>query len=170
MTIEFFITHWNTLAHDIRKMVKAFFQGNISMKHFNSTFITIIPKINAPMEITHYKSISCINILYKAIAKILSRNQLLPQFVTHLLPQLISRNQSTFVKGHIISDNPALAKEQLCRFDQKSTLRRACVVMDLQKAFDTVHWTANKDTMQGMRFAHPFIALIKDGISIRFQY
>lgn len=64
-------------------------------------------------------------------------------------------------------DNSALAEELLHGFDQRATPRRACV-RDLQKAFDSVHWQAVVDTLQGMGFAHSFIDLILDCMSFSF--
>lgn len=129
------------------------------MKHLNSTLITLILKTKAPIDITHYELISCINVLYKIIAK------LLVNWISHVLPNLISMNQFSFVKGCLLSDNSTLADEHLWSFDQKSTPKRACIVVDLQKAFDTVQWSTVCDVMRSVNFSHMFITLIHDCIS-----
>lgn len=53
---------------------------------------------------------------------------------------MISPNQCAFVKGRNISDNSNLAEELLRGFQQQATPKRACIVVDLRKAFDSISW------------------------------
>lgn len=78
---------------------------------------------------------------------------------------LISRNQSAFIDDRHISVSIALAEEQIRGFSQQSTSQWVCIIVDLQKAFNTFQWKVVNGTMRGMGFSHPFISLILDCIS-----
>lgn len=69
------------------------------MKYLNSTFLTLVPKIKALVELAHFLPIACIKVLYKIMAKMLAEQ------IGKILPQFISKNQCAFVHGHLISKN-----------------------------------------------------------------
>lgn len=65
-----------------------------------------------------------------AVAKTLSDR------IAQLLPEMISHNQTAFIKGGSIADNTALAEEHLCGFNQQAT--QVCVYVNIQKAFNSI--------------------------------
>lgn len=56
--------------------------------------------------------------------------------------ELLSSNQLMFTRGRLISDNVFLAEEMVRGGDQRNMPRRAYLVLDLTKAFDSVSWEA----------------------------
>ena len=63
------------------------------LKEWNNTAITLVPKIECPNTIRDFRPISCCNVSYKCITKILATRMQL------VLPALINQAQSAFVKG-----------------------------------------------------------------------
>jgi len=55
-----------------------------------------------------------------------------------VIEELISQNQCAFIKRRPISDNTILAHERIRHFHQKIG-RRACLKIDLQKAFENIN-------------------------------
>ena len=53
-------------------MVRAFFHNGHLLKEINTTFITLIPKLESPEASHHYRPICLCNVSYKIIAKILA--------------------------------------------------------------------------------------------------
>ncbi|XP_039000807.1 uncharacterized protein LOC120126781, partial [Hibiscus syriacus] len=60
--------------------------------------------------------------------------------LTVLLPNIISLNQTAFVKGRSIIDNTLLAQELVKDYGRKIISPRCALKIDLQKAFDSLHW------------------------------
>ncbi|XP_039062870.1 secreted RxLR effector protein 78-like [Hibiscus syriacus] len=60
--------------------------------------------------------------------------------MTKLLPDIISLNQTAFVRGRTIIDNTLLAQELVKGYGRKNISPRCALKVDLQKAFDCLHW------------------------------
>lgn len=111
-----------------------FFSSGQILKQWNWTTITLIPKIVNAERVTDFRPISCCNILYKVISKILARR------LEKILPDMISPNQSAFVKGRLLIENMLLASELMQGFNQKHISRRGVLKVDLRKTFDSLSW------------------------------
>ncbi|GJS50258.1 reverse transcriptase domain-containing protein [Tanacetum coccineum] len=61
------------------------------LKEINHTFVALIPKVFTPLKINDYRPISCCNVNYKCISKILT-NRILDG-----IKEVVSDNQSAFV-------------------------------------------------------------------------
>ncbi|XP_039008844.1 uncharacterized protein LOC120137040, partial [Hibiscus syriacus] len=100
--IDFFKHH---LGEDVINAIKYFFKEAHISPALNSTKIALIPKIPNPSKIKDYRHISCCSVVYKTVTKILVKR------LNLLLPDLISLNQTAFVKGISIIDNTLIAQE-----------------------------------------------------------
>ena len=83
----------------------AFFHSGSLLKSLNQTFLTLIPKVNFPVDVSHFRPISLCNVIYKIISKIL---------VSRLKPfmdMLITPYQNAFIQGRNITNNILLAHE-----------------------------------------------------------
>ncbi|KAA3472035.1 reverse transcriptase [Gossypium australe] len=87
----FFQRFWDTLKEAMCGFLLPILNEDASPEKVNGTLITLIPKNEAPQDLTHFRPISLCNVLYKIIPKCLV-NRIKP-----ILPQLISPNQSSFV-------------------------------------------------------------------------
>jgi hypothetical protein len=116
------------------KAVQSFFQSGALLKEVNSTIITLVPKVPNPSSITEYRPIACCNVLYKCITKILANR------LRTCLCDLISPNQTAFVKGRVISENILLAQELVKGYHKNKGKARCAIKVDLKKAYDSVEW------------------------------
>lgn len=104
LTAEFFLTAWSVVGADVVKGILYFFQSNELPRIINATALALIPKVECPTNMSHYRPIACCNTLYKCIAKLLVGR------MKQLMPSLISPNQSAFVPRRSIGDNIMLAQ------------------------------------------------------------
>jgi len=109
-----------------------FFISGRLIKELNHTFLTLVPKTTSASHLTDYRLISCCNVLYKFISKVLANR------LQKVIEEFISPNQSAFLKGRLISDCSLLAHEVVREFN-KPMGSRARLKVDLQKAFDSVN-------------------------------
>jgi hypothetical protein len=73
-------------------------------------------------------------VLYKCITKILANR------FRNCLGDLISSNQTAFVKGRVISENILLAQELVKGYHKNKGKARCAIKVDLKKAYDSVEW------------------------------
>lgn len=110
-TLGFFKQHWNQIGADIMHFIHSVFDGQESLQHVYQTFISLIPKKPRAMNLSEFRPIACLNIIYHIFAKLLLSR------IAKVLPKLLLPHQTTFMKEQIISDNTMLAKKMLCGFD-----------------------------------------------------
>lgn len=66
--------------------------------------------------------------------------KLLNERLVPLLPDLVSENQSGFVKGRLIYDNSLLSQELAHTMNAKTRGGNLIMKMDMMKAYDRVKW------------------------------
>ncbi|KAL3502871.1 hypothetical protein ACH5RR_037320 [Cinchona calisaya] len=62
MTPFFFQKFWNIIGQDVADTVLSFFHSGFMLKSLNETLITIIPKIDNPINLSNYRPISLCNV------------------------------------------------------------------------------------------------------------
>ncbi|GJU29675.1 putative reverse transcriptase domain, reverse transcriptase zinc-binding domain protein [Tanacetum coccineum] len=97
--LRFFKEAWDIMSSDVTKAVQEFFINGKLLKELNHTIIALIPKVSSPSRINDYRPISCCNVLFKCISKIIANH------IKESLKVLVSLNQSAFVPGRKILDN-----------------------------------------------------------------
>lgn len=91
------------MGKDFIVTVQSFFLYGRMTRSTNATLLSLIPKSAEADCMTDYRFISCCNIVYKVISKILSRR------LKDTLPSAIEINQCAFVKGRLLLENVLLA-------------------------------------------------------------
>ncbi|GJX99144.1 reverse transcriptase domain-containing protein [Tanacetum coccineum] len=144
----FFNKTWDIISREVIKAVNEFFINGVLRKELNHTIIALIPKVTTPMRINDYRPISCCNVLYKCISRIISNR------MKDSLSSLVSLNQSAFVPRRRISDNILLTQELMHNYHLDRSTPRCAFKVDILKAYDTVDWKFLKDVLIGFGF-HP---------------
>ncbi|GKF32427.1 putative reverse transcriptase domain, reverse transcriptase zinc-binding domain protein, partial [Tanacetum coccineum] len=158
-TAAFFKETWDIVASDVVKAVQEFFVNGNLLKELNHTIIALIPKVISPTRINDYHPISCCNVLFKCISKIISNR------IKGSLNALISPNQSAFVPGRRISDNILLTQELMHNYHLDHGSPRCAFKVDIQKAYDTVDWGFLKVTLGAFGFHPRMITWIMECVS-----
>lgn len=69
----FFKATWNVIGEDISCAILDFFNNGKLLTQFNTTMITLIPKVKVPENASQYRPISCCNVVYKCISKMICK-------------------------------------------------------------------------------------------------
>nr|GEU44258.1 hypothetical protein [Tanacetum cinerariifolium] len=112
-TAAFFKKAWDVVGGDITCAIWDLFSKGKLLKELNHTIISFIPKVTTLARINDYRPISCCNVLYKCISKIISNR------VKEGLGDIVSINQSAFVSGRRISDNIVLMQKLMRNYHMK---------------------------------------------------
>lgn len=154
-TSEFFKASWNTIGKDFTVAVQSFFSKGFLPKGLNSTILALIPKKDSAQEMRDYRPISCCNVLYKVISKIIANR------LKGTLPQCISYNQSAFIKDRLLVENLLLATEIVKDYHKEDVSPRCAMKIDIAKAFDSVNWPFLLNTLRALNMPEEFIHWIK---------
>ncbi|TYK19523.1 reverse transcriptase [Cucumis melo var. makuwa] len=133
-SVGFFKGAWSVIGEDFCDAVLHFFETYYLPVGVNATAITLIPKHNGAERLEDFRPISCCNVLYKCISKILADR------LRVWLPSFISSNQSAFILGRSIIENILLCQELVGGYHLNSGKPRCTLKVDLQKAYDSVNW------------------------------
>ncbi|KAL0347742.1 UNVERIFIED_CONTAM: hypothetical protein Scaly_1790200 [Sesamum calycinum] len=155
----FFKASWSVVGHEVSAAIGEFFRSGKILKQINATLLVLIPKVQMLSLVADYRPISCCNVIYKTITKIIvNRMQL-------VLDLLIDHSQNAFVPGRNISDNILLAQELLAGYNQTRLPPRCTIKVDLQKAYDSVEWDFLLEALKLFNFLLALLA----GLSNVFQ-
>ncbi|KAL2225363.1 UNVERIFIED_CONTAM: putative mitochondrial protein [Sesamum indicum] len=156
----FFKAAWPVVGTEVTRAVLDFFTRGKLLKQVNSTLLALIPKVHTPpMSVNDFRPISCCNVLYKVITK------LLVQRLSMVLDKLISPCQAAFIPGRSIGDNIMLAQEMFTGYNQIRLPPRCELKVDIRKAYDTVEWDFLVAVLQFFNFPTTFIRWIEECIT-----
>lgn len=142
---------WQTLKCDVYAAVDEFFKTGMILKGFNQTVVTLIPKGEHAKNIRDFRPIAGCTVFLKIISKVLTNR------MRSIMPDVISKNQAAFVVGQDIHNHIHLAYELLKGYERKNGTPRCMFQIDLQKAYDMVHWDALDRIMKEMGFPNTFV-------------
>ncbi|GJU94038.1 sugar transport protein 13 [Tanacetum coccineum] len=131
-TAAFFKETWSVTGNDVYNAVCEFFRNGTLLKEVNHTIIALLPKVKSPSRINDYRPISCCNVLFKCLSKIIANR------IKQCLKHIVSPNQSAFVPGRSITDNILLTQELMHNYHLDRGSPRCAFKVDIQKAYDTV--------------------------------
>ncbi|XP_021975392.1 uncharacterized protein LOC110870522 [Helianthus annuus] len=153
-TSAFFKNAWDIVGNDVSNAVLEFFDNGKLLKQLNHTILALVPKVETPDSVLDYRPISCCNVLYKCISKIITDR------LKGSLGVLVSINQSAFVPGRKISDNILLTQELMHNYHLNRGPARCAFKIDIQKAYDTVSWSFLESVLHGFGLHRKMIAWI----------
>ncbi|PNX96792.1 ribonuclease H, partial [Trifolium pratense] len=131
----FYHNYWEIIGEEVTNMVLDVLNNNGDPSHLNSTYICLIPKVKNPSSPSEYRPISLCNVTLKIITKTLANR------IKNILPDIISPNQSAFIKGRLITDNTLIASE-IFHYLSHTKRKNGFVGLktDMAKAYDRVEW------------------------------
>lgn len=131
----FFKTFCPLVKGDLMDFISAFRDGGVSPAPLNQAYITLLHKKPDVVTADGFWPISLQGCALKILCKVLT-NRIQPR-----IPDLVTLDQSGFIRGRNIADNFAYAAE-LIQCCQKRRTAAMVLKLDFRKAFDTVEWAA----------------------------
>ncbi|KAL5570762.1 hypothetical protein UlMin_020359 [Ulmus minor] len=153
---SFYQNYWHVVGDEVTTACLGILNEGMSLASTNETLITLIPKVKNPNQITDYRPMSLCNAIYKIISKMLTNRLRL------VMNSVISKEQSAFIPGRLISDNAIIGFECLHVIKRKRSKKRGYLALklDMAKAFDRVEWSFVQGIMLKFGFSEVSIRKI----------
>ena len=84
---------WHIIKEDFYILCRDFYDGSISLEAINSSFITLVPKINNPANLNDYRPIFLLISVIKLLTKLLANR------VQLVVLKLVHQNQYGFIES-----------------------------------------------------------------------
>lgn len=123
---------WEIIGNDIIHVVKDFFLNGKLLKETNNTLITLIPKVKCPNNVSEFRPITCCNVVYKCITKVICAK------MRDILPVIIVENQGAFIHDRLIAHNVMVCQDVVKGYGRKNSSPGCIVKMDIKKVYDSI--------------------------------
>ncbi|GJY65057.1 protein LAZ1 [Tanacetum coccineum] len=108
--------------------------GGFTSAFFKKGWSVVGHDVSTPLKVNNYRPISCCNVIYICISKILSNR------IIEGIKEVVSDNQAAFKSGRRISDNILITQELMHSYHRNHGPPRCAFIVDIQKAYDMVDW------------------------------
>ncbi|GAU35431.1 hypothetical protein TSUD_375210 [Trifolium subterraneum] len=145
---------WTTLKLDVMDFLNEFHHGVSLPKAITASFLTLIPKKDHPQQLSEYRPICLISVLYKISSKLLADR------MKKIMGKLISTCQSVFIPGRQILDGIVVLNEII---DLAKRRKDSCLFfkVDFERPYDTISWNYLENMMVKMGFAEKWMRWMK---------
>ncbi|XP_060200489.1 uncharacterized protein LOC132628743 [Lycium barbarum] len=133
-TGQFYQKCWEVIKLDVIQMVRAFFCGCEIPQFITHTNLVLLPKKEVITTFSDMRPISLSSFSNKILSKILQNR------LAKVLPNIISHNQTRFVKGRSIAENILLAQEIIRDINLKAKHTNVVIKLDMAKEYDRLSW------------------------------
>lgn len=158
-TAAFFKSNWDIIQSDFLAVVQEFFETGKLLKQFNHVVIPLIPKTKHAPAACDFRPISCCNVFYKTVTKIIANR------LAATIPNIIDPAQGAFLADRLMIDNVLLAQQMVRRYGRKSSSLRSMMMVDIKKAFDTLSWDFLINWLKRLGFPCIMISWIRECIT-----
>ena len=147
-TAEFYKQFFSLLGQDLTDSLNAAFEsGEMSVSQRRGV-ITLIPKEDSDeLLLSNWRPITLLNVDYKIASKVIAKR------IERVLPYLIHPDQTGFMKGRYIGQNIRLINDIL-RQTELQKIPGILLLLDFQKAFDTLDWSFIQKTLDLFNFGN----------------
>ncbi|WMV41405.1 hypothetical protein MTR67_034790 [Solanum verrucosum] len=139
--------------HVIARSVLQLLSNREQLKQINFTIISLILKVPNHQYASQFRPISCCNVLYKPMSKVICVR--LGKPISHL----VAENQAGFVAGRSLVHGILICHDLLRHYNRK-TSPRCLMKIDLRKAYDMLNWEFLEEALNVYGFPTSFIQLV----------
>ena len=154
LSTEFYKTFWNELSDLIVDSFNEAFENGMLSDSRNISVLSLIFKKGDTSKIKNYRPISLTNTDYKLLAHVLANR------LHKILHNIISHDQTGYMKKRYIGNNVRKVLDTI-EYLNRTNNSGILLMLDFEKAFDTVEWPFLFKVLEKFNFGNQFIKWIK---------
>jgi len=149
-SVEFYKFFWNDIKYLVLESFNyAFVTGEMSIEQRRGV-ISLIPKKDKDSRyLKNWRPISLLNCDYKILTKVLANR------LQEALAEIISPDQTGYIKGRQIGENIRII-EDIINYTTLKNIKGYLVLLDFEKAFDSVNIDFLKESLERCNFGENF--------------
>ena len=151
---EFYQCFWSDIEDLFNSVMNYIYERQEMSFTQRLAIIDLIFKKGERTSLKNYRPLSLTNTDYKIIAFVLARR------LQTVIDKLIGKQQSAYIKGRNISENARLILDIFDYCDSTDT-DGLLLLLDFEKAFDSVEWNFLFKTLEKFNFGPNFISWVK---------
>ena len=164
LPVEFYVVFWKDISDMLLDSFNYSFEnGLLSLSQRNGVVVLLPKKDKDLLDIKNYRPISLLSVDYKIIAKTMANR------LKNCIDSLIHSDQSGFLKGRNIGNNVRLLLDVI-DYTKINDLPAAVLMLDIEKAFDSVRHEFLFTVLEYFNFGENFIQWVKTFYSSRKSY
>jgi hypothetical protein len=155
LSVEFIKAFWKCISkYLMRSFSFSMENGELSVEQRRAV-ISLIPKSGKDSRfIKNWRPISVLNVDYKIYAKVIALR------LKTVLPDLIHEDQCGYVQGRVIGENIRFV-DDLLKCAEMNIVKGYLILVDFEKAFDSLDWNFLYYTLNNFNFGENFIKMVK---------
>ncbi|CAI5955683.1 unnamed protein product [Closterium sp. NIES-65] len=151
---EFFERNWELLGEAVMSEVRVFERTAKLSESFMTAVTILLHKKGDRDNIGNYRPVTLLSFFYKLVVKVLANR------IKLALPRVISENQFGFLPGRSLADAVSLVADAIDAAEEEDE-DWLLLLVDFQKAYDSVSRGYLFGTLERMGFPDKFIAWVK---------
>jgi hypothetical protein len=145
-TVEFYKFFWRDIGHFLLRSINEGYKNGCLSSSQKQGIITCIPKPGKPRNtLKNWRPITLLNTAYKLASSCIAER------IKTSLDTVIHENQKGFIPGRFIGENTRLIFD-IMHETEKQNLPGLLMMIDFEKAFDSVSWEFIQKTLQLFNF------------------
>ena len=155
ITVEFLKVFWLKLKHIVTNALNCCYNKGSLSTSLRQSIITCLPKGTKDRSLLkNWRPISLLCVIYKLASGSIAER------LRYTLDSIISNCQTGFIKGRFLSDSTRLIYDIL-HVTEKNNIPGLLMLIDFEKAFDSLSWKFLYDTLVFFGYSKDFIKWIK---------
>ena len=155
LLMNFFKFVWSDLGYFLLRAINACFENEKLLDLFKRGVITCIPKGSKDkLLLKNWRPISLLNTSYKLASSCIAER------LKTVLPKIISEDQTGFITGRYIGQNLRILYD-IIFYTDKQNIPGMLLLIDFEKAFDSVSWDFLFKTLDFFNFGNDFKKWVK---------
>ncbi|KAL0293247.1 UNVERIFIED_CONTAM: hypothetical protein Scaly_3145000 [Sesamum calycinum] len=155
----FYKAAWPVIGEEVVKAILEFFTTGRLLKQVNTTILALIPKVRMPSLVSDFRPISCCNVLYKVITKIIV------QRLRSVLDKIDQSLTKCICPGPLYWGQYLTCPGDVSGYNRQGLPMRCALKVDLRKAYDTVEWDFLSAVLHLFGFPDIFIGWIEECVT-----